>query len=62
MRVRQEAQAAADTRETELARLRQQQMVASKERAALKTILDAKMRPLVAGVVDSLMELAPEQV
>lgn len=58
----QEAQATADARSAELDKLRQQALVSAKERAALKTILDAKMRPLVAGVVDSLMELAPEQV
>ncbi|KAK9805923.1 hypothetical protein WJX73_005541 [Symbiochloris irregularis] len=57
----QDAQAAADARSAELDKLRQQATVSAKERAALKTILDAKMRPLVAGVVDSLMELAPEQ-
>lgn len=58
----QEAQATADARNAELDKLRQQALLSAKERAALKTILDAKMRPLVAGVVDSLMELAPEQV
>ena len=60
----QQEQAAAEfsRQEVELAGLRRQQLVSSKEQAALKIILDAKMRPLVAGMVDSLRELAPDKV